>query len=142
MEQLPSHIILYDGDCGFCNRAVQFVLKRDRKRLFHFSALKASTGKALLQKAPFDPEKIDSVVFIKEGRFYSHSDAALEIASALGGGWRVARVLYLVPKAIRDGLYKWIAKNRYRLMKRSSICTMPNAEERGRFLEQNTEDLV
>lgn len=134
MENLPDHIVLFDGQCKFCNRSVQFILKYDRKKIFHFAPLQSDFGQKLLAKSPFDPNALDSIVLLKKGKYFSHSDAAIHIGSDLGAGFMLLKLLFIFPRFLRDFIYRLIAKNRHRLMGRKATCRIPSADERARFL--------
>lgn len=131
-----SAIILFDGVCNLCNGFVQFVIEHDAAGRFRFAALQSAAGQALLRThglpTPTDP---DSVVLIAEGEAYTHSAAALGIMRRLGGTWgRLARLGQVVPRPIRDAIYRWVARNRYRWFGRQSACWLPTPELRARFL--------
>lgn len=133
MEQ--SHaIILFDGVCNLCNRSVQFILKRDKKAYFQFAALQSEAGQAFLKDLGKDAEQFNSVVLIEKGKVYEKSTAALRIARHLGGAWPLLYGFYIVPAFIRDGVYSWIARNRYRWFGQKEHCMMPQPEWKERFL--------
>ncbi|RYY15656.1 MAG: thiol-disulfide oxidoreductase DCC family protein [Cytophagaceae bacterium] len=132
-------IILFDGVCNLCHGFVQFVIRHDPEGHFRFAALQSTAGQALLAAhgqplsaaALADPQ---SVVLVAGGRVYTHSAAVLRIAGRLGGIWRLAAVGWLLPGAWRDGLYRYIARHRYRWFGRQESCMLPMPELRGRFL--------
>lgn len=129
--------ILFDGVCNLCNGFVQFVIRHDAAGYFRFAALQSAAGQALLAAhgqpnlASADP---DSVVLVEGGRVYTHSAAVLRIAGHLGGLWRVAAVGWLLPRAWRDGLYRYVARHRYRWFGRQESCWLPTPALRERFL--------
>ncbi|MEH7119221.1 thiol-disulfide oxidoreductase DCC family protein [Neobacillus vireti] len=126
-------VILFDGKCNFCDRSVQFVIKKDPKGLFKFASLQSDIGKDLLNKynAPGD---IDSFVLIEDNKCYFKSTAALRVCKNLKGAWKLAYFLLVVPKPLRDFFYGMIAKNRYKWFGIKESCMLPSPEERKRFL--------
>jgi predicted DCC family thiol-disulfide oxidoreductase YuxK len=122
-------IILFDGFCNLCNGTVDFLLKRDHKKQFRFAPLQSETGKLLIRKFEI-PSNTDSVILIKLNRIYFESDAALEIAGMLPFPWKLGVIFKIVPKKIRNGLYRWIAKNRYSWFGKRTTCRIPTSENR------------
>lgn len=130
-------IVLFDGVCNLCNGVVRFIIRRDPEGCFRFAAQQSEVGQALLERygIPQHQALADSVVVIAEGRAFLDSDAALEILRRLRGcGWLYA--LRHLPKPLRDGLYRLVARNRYRLFGRRTSCAVPTPELRARFLEE------
>lgn len=128
-----ERIILFDGECNFCDSSVQFILKRDPKGLFKFASLQSDIGKKLIRKHQV-PTDIDSFVFIEDNKCYFKSSAALRVCKHLKGAWKFLYYLWLVPRPIRDLFYNIIAKNRYRWFGKKVSCMLPSPEERRRFL--------
>ena len=124
-------IILFDGECNFCDASVQFIIKRDNGT-FHFASLQSEVGKQLVER--FQLQGIDSVVLIENERAYSKSTAALRIAKWLHQLWRLCYLLIVFPKSIRDSIYGVIAKNRYKWFGKKEICMLPSEKDRERFL--------
>jgi predicted DCC family thiol-disulfide oxidoreductase YuxK len=128
-------IVLFDGVCNLCSRSVQFIIQRDPAGRFHFASLQSPLGEELRARLGIDPQIIDSVILLEEGeRWYKESDAALRIARGLGGAWKALWVLRVIPRPVRDGLYRLIARNRYRWFGKQETCWLPTPELRGRFL--------
>ncbi len=127
-------IILFDGVCNLCSGSVQFILRRDREGRFRFASLQSDAGRRLQAEHGLDPEALDSIVLIADGRTYKESDAALGIARRLGGPWKLLTVFRLVPRPLRDWAYRLIARNRYRWFGKTESCWLPTPELRGRFL--------
>ncbi|MEQ8424591.1 MAG: thiol-disulfide oxidoreductase DCC family protein [Cyclobacteriaceae bacterium] len=132
---MSKAIILFDGVCNLCNGSVQFIIKRDPKRKFSFAALQASFGQAQLKRLGVSDESLESIVLLKDGRFYQRSNAVLEIAKMLGGLWPIFYVFKIVPTFIRDWIYKWIATNRYRWFGKKDQCMIPTPDLKSRFLD-------
>ena len=130
-------IVLFDGVCNLCNGAVQFIIDRDRNDHFRFASLQSETGARILAEhgrvAPTgDPE---SIVLVENGVIYERSSAALRIARHLGALWPLLFAGVVVPRFLRDAIYKYIARNRYRWFGKSETCRVPTAELRGKFLQ-------
>jgi predicted DCC family thiol-disulfide oxidoreductase YuxK len=135
MSAAPA-TILFDGVCNLCNGFVQFVIRHDARGHFRFAALQSDAGRALLAahgqaaRATADP---DSVVLIEDGRAYTHSAAVLRIARHLDG-WRWLGLGRVLPAALRDAIYRWVARHRYRWFGRQESCWLPTPELKARFL--------
>jgi predicted DCC family thiol-disulfide oxidoreductase YuxK len=130
-------IILFDGICNLCSSSVRFIIQRDPGREFKFASLQSEAGKQYIEQYNI-VETIDSIVLIKDGKVYLESTAALKIASRLKWPWRIFGILLGIPKPVRDRLYKWIAKNRYKWFGRDESCMLPSKENRDRFIEEET----
>ena len=126
-------LIYFDGLCGLCDRFVGFVLPRDHKKQYHFAPLQGTTARNRLPESP-DPAALSTVVLEDGGRFRVRSDAALAVLAGLGGLWRLAALLRVIPRPIRDGVYDWIARHRFRWFGRREECRVPEPDERERFL--------
>jgi predicted DCC family thiol-disulfide oxidoreductase YuxK len=127
-------VILYDGVCVFCSRWVRFVAKRDRDRRFRFTAIQSPYGSRLARAFGIDPADPDTNAVIHGGVAFFKSDAALTVLSELPG-WRFARVLFAVPKPLRDAVYSLVARNRYRIFGKYEACFVPDAGLRERVME-------
>lgn len=129
-----SPVLLFDGVCNLCNASVQWVLLHDRRGQFRFAALQSDTGQRLLQKFGLSPEQFDSVVLVDGDRIFLRSDAALETARRLGLPWSLLNGFRIVPRFVRNAVYDWIARNRYRWFGRQDECLLPRPEWRERFV--------
>jgi predicted DCC family thiol-disulfide oxidoreductase YuxK len=127
-------ILLFDGVCNLCHGAVQWVLAHDRAGRFRFASLQSETGLALLRQHGLEGAALDSVVLIDGGRAYTHSAAVLRAAQLLGGPWAALSVFRFLPRSWRDGVYNWVARNRYRWFGRQESCWLPRPEWKERFL--------
>lgn len=126
-------IVLFDGECNFCDASVQFIIARDPKAFFQFAALQSDIGRELKIKHLI-PEKLNSVLVIEDNTVYDSSDAAIFICKHLNGLWKVFYVFKIIPKTLRDILYKFVANNRYKWFGKKESCTIPSPEMRNRFL--------
>ena len=137
--QLPKdkHIILFDGVCNLCDSAVQLVIKNDTKDLYRFAALQSTIGQELLKTRGVHQNKVDSIVLIIPGQaYFFKADAALEIASNLKGGYKILGFLRkIIPSALSNVVYDFIAKNRYKWYGKKEACMIPTPELRAKFLD-------
>ena len=124
-------VLLYDGTCGLCAASVQFVLKRDPAGELRFAALDSAFGRGVVQQHA-ELEGVDSMVWVEDERVLVRSSAVLRVAEYLGGPWRVAMVFWLIPRMLRDAVYRFIAKHRHRVAHEE--CLVPTPEQRRRFL--------
>jgi predicted DCC family thiol-disulfide oxidoreductase YuxK len=127
-------VILFDGVCNLCNSSIDFVIKRDTAGHFVVGALQSKEGKRLLAELDANPDYLDSLVLIENDKIYYRSTAALKIAKKLSGPWPLLYGLVVLPPFLRDGIYDWIGKNRYRWFGEKSTCRLPTAAEKARFL--------
>lgn len=129
-------IVIYDGRCGLCNRSVRHILKWDHHDRFQFAANTSEAGKALLLQSgtPSDPAP-ESIVLIANGKAFTESEAVLTIAQHLGGIHRILLIGWIVPKMMRNWVYKRIARNRYRIFGQYDECRLPSEAERSKFLD-------
>jgi predicted DCC family thiol-disulfide oxidoreductase YuxK len=126
-------IVFFDGVCGFCNRFVDFVIRRDTAAVFRFGPLQGETARQLLSDA--DLRDLKTVVLWEEQGVTRKSSAVVRVLSGLGGAWRVIAVaLRLVPPPLRDLGYAVVARYRYAIFGKKETCRMPTAAERSRFL--------
>lgn len=127
-------IIVFDGVCEFCNRSVDFILKWERGSEFKFTANQNEAGREILRAHDLDPDQANSLFLIEHGKLYDRSTAALRIARRLRFPYRLLYGFIIVPKFLRDAVYKLIAKNRYRFMGKKDSCRIPSPAEMARFL--------
>lgn len=130
-----NKIILFDGVCNLCNSSVQYVIKRDKGNVYRFAALQSEIGKKLVEERGIDTSQVDSIILIEPGvAYYTKSTAALKIAQSFGGVWQLASVFEWIPEKIRDWVYDYIAKNRYKWYGRKDACMIPTPELKSKFL--------
>lgn len=132
MQQKP--IILFDGLCNLCDGAVQFVLKHDDDKNFLFASLQSETGQQLLKQFNFPLENFNSFVLLQNNNVYLRSTAALLVAKQLSGAIKFIYLFIIVPAFIRDWVYNWIAKRRYKWFGKKEACIVPTPELKARFL--------
>lgn len=135
-QDQPEHLLLFDGVCHMCQASVQFVIRNDASQRICFASLQSDIARRLLAEHGYDASQLKSVVFIDGQTLYTKSDALLRLGKRMGGGWRALSTLgLLIPRLIRDPLYEWVARNRYRWFGKSEQCLLPTPETRARFLD-------
>ena len=138
MAELPENkkIILFDGVCNLCDGAIQFIIKHDKKDVFRYASLQSELGKELVSERGLNPEEIDSIMLIEPGvAYYRKSTAALEISRDLSGGYSLLKNFLFIPEVIRDGIYDFIANNRYKWFGKKEQCMIPTPELKAKFLD-------
>jgi predicted DCC family thiol-disulfide oxidoreductase YuxK len=130
----PSAIILFDGECNLCNASIDFVMRNDPKRYFRFGSLQSAVAQAFLISLGHAVEDYSSVVLIEDGRISTASTAALRIAKKLKMPYSLLGIFRIVPRVIRDPIYSFIARNRYRWFGRRKTCRIPTEAETSRFI--------
>lgn len=118
-------VILFDGVCNLCNTSVLFIIQRDPKSKFRFASLQSDFGKAQMLRFGLNNSELNSVLLIKQEILYQKSNAALEIARNLTGGWPLLYGFKIIPAFLRDWIYNWIARNRYRWFGKKDACMIP-----------------
>lgn len=127
-------VIFFDGYCNLCNGAVQFTIKRDSNDVFRFASLQSDYAETNLAAFAIEPQKGDSFVLLEEGRVYQRSTAALRVARKLNGLWPLLYGFIIIPGFIRDAVYNYIAKNRYKWFGKQESCWVPTPELQQKFL--------
>ncbi|MFV0566803.1 MAG: thiol-disulfide oxidoreductase DCC family protein [Flavobacteriaceae bacterium] len=136
MTLTPKQIILFDGVCNLCNSSIQYVIKHDKNDAFRFVAIQSNAGQALIHKHGIDASKTDSIILIAPNvAYYQQSDAVLKIAYQLNPFWNTFRVLEFIPVKLRNLVYNYVAKNRYKWYGKKENCMIPTPELKAKFLE-------
>ncbi|MDN7243093.1 thiol-disulfide oxidoreductase DCC family protein [Planococcus sp. N028] len=128
-------IVLFDGDCNFCDSSVQFIIKHDPAGYYHFASLQSDVGRKLRKEHDISDD-VDSLVLIENGQAYVKSEGALRISHHLTGLWKLAFYLKSVPRFLRDGAYDTFARNRYKVFGKLNSCMLPPPHIRKRFLDK------
>ncbi len=134
MAKINKSIIFFDGVCNLCNSSVQFILKRDTNKKFMFASLQSDVAKKLLLHKNVK-NNFDSIILLDKGKIYNKSIAILKIGKTLGFPYSLGSIFFIIPKFIRDFIYDWIAKNRYKWFGKKDSCMIPTKEYLERFLE-------
>lgn len=134
-ERIPDDgpVIVFDGVCVLCNGWVRFLLKHDRVGRYRFAAMQTDAGRALLARHGLDPDDPASFLLVDGAEAWTDSDAIRRVLTGLGGAWRLAGAMAVVPRVVRDPLYRWVARNRYGWFGMTA-CHVPTDQERRRFL--------
>ncbi|MCW5898780.1 MAG: thiol-disulfide oxidoreductase DCC family protein [Flavobacteriales bacterium] len=130
-----ERIVLFDGVCDLCNGFVQFIIERDPKARFHFGTLQSAEAKSFLEGGTIDPRDPDTVIYRRKGRLLTRSSAALNVLRDLSGAWPLMYAFIIVPPFLRDAVYRWVAKNRYKWFGKRDSCMIPTPDMRSRFLD-------
>ncbi|MDJ0900055.1 MAG: DCC1-like thiol-disulfide oxidoreductase family protein [Xenococcus sp. MO_188.B8] len=132
-DQIRKPIVFFDGECIMCNQFVDILLNIDKTGTIMIAPLQGKTAAKFLPPLPNNREEW-SIFYIAEDKIYDQSDAFLNICRSLGGIWSILSLFKIIPRPIRDSIYRVIARNRYRIFGRRSTCRMPNEQEKLRFL--------
>lgn len=132
MDKYP--IILFDGICNFCNAAVNFTIKKDKKKQIKFAAFQSEAGRKILLQYGLPADDLRSFIFIEHGKVYTRSTAALRVCKYLNGAWPLCYALLIIPGFIRNAAYDLIARNRYKWFGAKENCMMPTPDIKARFL--------
>lgn len=131
---LPNHLILFDGECNFCNSTINFIIKNDKSNLFRFVQLQSAKGKEVLELTKDATINPNSIVYIENGKSYYKSTAVLKIVYRLGNFYRLLYFFILIPPFIRNFFYILIANNRYKLFGKVTGCKLPDDNIKNKFL--------
>ncbi|AIQ45461.1 thiol-disulfide oxidoreductase DCC [Paenibacillus sp. FSL R7-0273] len=127
-------VVLIDGVCHLCQGLVRFIIPRDPAGRIKFTSLQSDKGITLLLAAGLEPGRLDTVVVLENGRVYTESSAVLRIARKLRLPWPAAYAFIIVPRPLRNSLYRLVARNRYRWFGRDEACLLPSPDIKSRFL--------
>ncbi|HYJ37054.1 MAG TPA: thiol-disulfide oxidoreductase DCC family protein [Chitinophagaceae bacterium] len=128
-------IILFDGVCNYCNSIVNFIIRQDKKKIFRFAALQSKAGQELLQQYQLPANNLDTFILIDGERVYDRSTAGLRLYNKLPWYWKWTQVFWIVPRFLRDVVYNFIARNRYKWFGKKEECMIPSTDVISRFLE-------
>lgn len=137
IETLPKNkkIILFDGVCNLCDATVQYLIKRDNKDVFRFVALQSDLGEKIINYLGIDRSETDSIILYEPGKaYYYKAEAAIKIASAIGGIYKLMNVFSILPKGLNNMVYDYVAKNRYKWYGKKTECMIPTPEIKTKFL--------
>jgi predicted DCC family thiol-disulfide oxidoreductase YuxK len=136
IPQFPdaAPLFVFDGDCVLCSGAARFVLRHDRRRRFRLTTAQGPLGVALYRHFDMESGEEGTMLVIRDGRLLTRSDGIIAMADELGWPWRAARAGIILPRALRDFLYQWVARNRYRWFGRRESCWVPTPDVADRIL--------
>lgn len=128
-------LILFDGVCNFCGFWVRFLIRRDPEKRFRFASLQSATGREILQKVGLPVGELNTMIYAEDSRTYLGSAAVLRVARAMHGLWPLLYLFIAVPAPLRDLVYRWVARHRYRWFGKRDSCLVPSADLQDRFLD-------
>jgi predicted DCC family thiol-disulfide oxidoreductase YuxK len=128
-------IVVFDAQCLLCSAWVQFLLRHDARRVFRFASIQGPSGQRLLAEQGLQVDGLQTLLLVDGARSWQHTAAIFRVLHALGWPWRLAWAAWLVPAFLRDPLYRWLARNRYRWFGRSDTCLLPQPQHAHRFLD-------
>jgi len=128
-------VVLFDGVCNLCHGSVLFIIKRDAQAKLKFASLQSDYGAKQMKRFNLPASSLNSVLLIKNNQLFQKSNAALEIATLLDGAWPLLYVFKIIPLFIRNYVYDWIARNRYRWFGKKEACMIPTPEMKARFID-------
>lgn len=133
-QTTDDHVIVFDGVCVLCSGWVHFLLRVDRAARYRFASMQSQSGRNLLASHGLDADDPVSFLLVTPSRAWTDSDAILRVLIGLGGAWRMAAALRVLPRFVRDPLYRAVARNRYRIFGKRDSCLVPGENVRSRFL--------
>lgn len=128
--EMHNNLIVFDGECNFCNTAVNFIIRNDKKNKLKFIPFQSQSAKNILSELTISPGSLGSIIYIKNGTALYKSSAVLNIFKTIGGSYTLFYGLIIVPSAIRDLFYDLIAKNRHKLFKKQTTCAVASRNVR------------
>ena len=134
MESSPhTNLVLFDGVCNLCNGFVKFLIRQDHRQVLSYGTLQSEEIQKILMNAKFVGNS-DTVVYMRHGSIFTRSSAVLRILRDLGGLWHIVVTMYVIPRAFRDYIYRYIARNRHRIWGKRKSCMVPTADLKKRFI--------
>ncbi len=135
MKNLENYqIIFFDGECTFCNKSINLLIKFDKKKIFKFASLQSELGQNVLKRFKKDVTVFDSIILYDGFEIFEKSDAFIKICNQLPSGWKLLSVVKFLPYSVRDFFYDFIAKNRHTFFRDMNSCIIPSKEEKERFI--------
>lgn len=127
-------IILFDAECVLCSTNAQFILTHDRARRYRLASMQSAAGADLFRQHGVDPSDPDTILVIKGDKVLRDSDAVISIYAGLGWPWRIAGLAGAIPRRLRDPIYRWVARHRYRIFGKRESCWIPHPKDADRLL--------
>lgn len=132
MNRFGDNVVVFDGVCNLCTSASRWILRHDHREVFQVVPAQSEAGRELLRPHGLDGDRLPSLVVLRQGQALLRSEAVLEIARHLGGGWPLLRLFRVVPRRLLDWLYDGLARHRYRWFGRNEVCVRSSASARPR----------
>lgn len=133
MENIPNRIVFFDGVCGLCNKTVDFLIRWDEAKTLRYAPLQGYTAKRLLTK--LEVEHLERVVYYRDGQYLVSSTAVLRLLLDVGGWWKLLSIFLILPAFVRNWVYYFIAKRRYKWFGKLDTCRLPSPQEKHLFLD-------
>lgn len=133
-QSRKNPVVLFDGVCNLCNGAVQFIIRYDKKGVFRFAPLQQLDDEQADTAIQEEQKTLSSVLLLENGTLYKESTAILRIAKQLRFPINLSYAFIILPAFLRDPVYRWIAKNRYRWFGKKDQCMLPTTALKARFL--------
>lgn len=138
MNNLPTYkhpIILFDGVCNLCSSSVQFIIRHDPQKKFRYASLQSELGQSVLKEFNLPTNELSSFILLEKGKIAVKSTGALRVAKQLSGGWPLLYALVIVPAFIRDAVYEFVGRNRYKWFGKKEACWIPTPDLKQLFLD-------
>lgn len=135
LEEIKNPVVLFDGVCNLCSGAVQFIIKHDPQKQFRFASLQSKFGEQVMKQFNLPTNQFNSFILLEDGKIFTRSTGALHVVRKLKGAWSFAYGFMIVPRFIRDGVYNFIARNRYKWFGKKEACLIPTPELKKLFLD-------
>lgn len=133
---MQKKIIIFDGVCNLCNSSITKVINHDKQNQYVFTSLQGDAGKKLTKERGIDTDLVDSIILIEPGvAYYTKSTAALKVIKSFGGLYSLFGIFEYLPESIRDAVYDYVAKNRYKWYGKKEACMIPTPELKDKFLD-------
>ncbi len=131
----PEHFTVMDATCGLCAKGARWIARNDTQEKFRIVPMQSALGTALMRHYGMDPADPLSWLYVRYGVAFASLDAVIRVGQDLGGRWRCLRVVRILPGAVQNSIYAWVARNRYRLLGRADLCSMPDPDIQSRLLQ-------
>ncbi|MDO5655682.1 MAG: DCC1-like thiol-disulfide oxidoreductase family protein [Flavobacteriaceae bacterium] len=132
--KIENNLVLFDGVCNLCNATIQRLIRWDKKKVLKFSSLQSEIGQTILREHALNLQEFNTFLYLRNGRLFTRSDAALEVLNDLGGIGKLAQIFYVIPRFVRNGVYDFVSRNRYKWFGKQENCMIPTREMKERFL--------
>lgn len=128
------YVVLFDGVCNLCNSSVNWIIDHDKRDEFRFASLQSAYGQEVIRKFNLQGDYLNTVILVENEKLYTRSAAVLRILMHIGGFYKLAGIFWLVPGIVRDVVYNYIARNRYKWFGKKESCRIPTPELKSKFL--------
>lgn len=132
--RIMERVLFFDGVCNLCNSSVDFLIRQDSDKQLKFASLQSDYAQSKLSKYHLSHSALSSLVYLKDETVYTHSSGAIRVFADLGGWRKIVLGFLIIPKFLRDGIYTWVAKNRYKWFGKKETCRLPTPGERDRII--------